>query len=159
MIVRESLKLFEIGEATAKPYEVKELNPRKYHPSGFWHFSFTTEDNDDYTIFFQVSSNKGEDLARVDFKTDSGKGNEVINKGRIFRILATVVQTIKKFIQDYPNIKYLVIIPGKNQGTDDRRLHIYTKYIEKLLPSEWEVGMDQIDEDGQIRDRIVIKII
>ena len=141
--------LFEIGEATAQPYPLK----KRVHGD----YRFETEDGDKYLIKFETEEhNVGVSnpfkIAYVAFLTGQDLLNpkradldRVINKGRIFRVLATVIQAIKLYLKDYQRyldnktfripITYIGMVPGKNDKNDDRRLHIYQAYIKKLIPN------------------------
>ena len=127
-IVRE--KLFEIGEASAKPYDTKYFYSSKS-------FEFTTEDGDEYVIKF-LSYNH--DCYSISFERSNISCNdrweEVVNKGRMFRIMATLVECAR-FMDKNFNIKEFYYMPTKSKENDDRRSNIYMAYVEKILPRNY----------------------
>jgi len=163
--------LFEIGEANVKPYPLK----KRVHGD----YRFETEDGDKYIIKFQTQEqypDKEEPfkIAYVAFLTGENLSSpkragldRVINKGRIFRILPTVIEAIKLYIKDYDRhfedktfripLKYIAIVPGKNHQYDDRRLHIYKAYIHKLLPNAG-ILLSKMEFEDKVYDTLVIDI-
>jgi len=78
----------------------------------------------------------------------------VVNKGRLFRVMATIVKITKEFMKDIDykekGIDMLRISPTKTRSDeDDRRANLYTAYIKRQLP------IASIEYDG---DEIVAKI-
>jgi hypothetical protein len=60
-------------------------------------------------------------------------------KGRLFRVMATVIQIAEEFMDlvDYKknDINQLIVSPTKTKGEfDDRRAKLYMAYIKKHLP-------------------------
>ena len=157
--------LFEIGEATAKPYSTTSVNGD---------YGFETEDGDKYYVNFElIERNNGAILAYVSFySSNTGEINDedmnrIINKGRMFRIMATVVQSIKDYIKKYEKkynmgfildpLEYIGIIPAKNGANDNRRLNIYRAYIRKLLPDAKIIKRSEIIEHKHY-DTLIIKV-
>ena len=149
--------LFEVGEANVKPYLLEKRS--------FGEYRFETEDGDKYVIHFLNGFWNNQIMAYVSFFTSKKLNNpektdyiRVINKGKIFRILPTVINAIKLFIKDYKKdvkngfitdpLQYIGIVPAKNDINDDRRLNIYQAYIKKLLPGiEIIKGKKETGED------------
>ena len=153
----------EVGEGSAKPYSYsvednvfrgssKNLKGRDV--------TFTTEDGDDYIVSFTAYYGDHSQAKirgpyfKVDFTTVDEYGYEdradrVVNKGRLFRIMATIVAATKEFLNDIDyeekGIKKMLVRPAKSKGTeqDDRRANLYMAYIKKQIP------VSDINYDGK----------
>ena len=172
-LIRESLyPLFEIGEGI-KPYNLKYLGNLKtfrgmkveeYAP--MIGYEFITEDNDKYIITFLAYG--GSEIingkvfnTRVDFEVIGKEPNVIVNKGHIFRVLSTVVEAIKNYLIKNPQTFSFIIFASKNKNNKDSRLNLYSKYIEKQIPSGWKANYLTIeDEDlGEGLSHNVIQLV
>jgi hypothetical protein len=158
-IVREHInKLFEIGEANVKSYEITYLgyinkyenrDIRGKHMIGY---EFITEDNDNYLVtFLRVGDEILDDdkiyNVRVDFRVKEKPVSEIVNKGRIFKVLSTICEIIKDYIKKEPQTFSIWIFSGKNKSEKEIRYNLYTKYIESHLPKDWKIVVhDNIPE-------------
>lgn len=142
MIVKESLQpLFEIGIGTVKPYEYRIGKCDKL--ACFYYFE--TEDDDRYIVRFMNLGeihNRKKQIWQTEFVTP-GKGGDttIVNKGRIFKVLSTVIHIIKDFVSRSEfQIDGLNILPTENYKGDTRRYDLYLQYINKILPKfpEWK---------------------
>ena len=171
--IKESFEnsLLEIGEANVKPYPLEKRVHGEYR--------FETEDGDKYAIKFQTEEqfpDKEEPykIAYVAFYTGENLSDpkradldRVINKGRILRILPTIIEAIKLYLKDYQKymdektfrvpLKYIAMIPGKNDPKDNRRLNIYKAYINKLLP-EANIILSKLEFEDKLYDTLIIDI-
>jgi hypothetical protein len=113
---------------------------------------FKTEDGDEYEVRIQAFWGDhyyardvyGGPYFTIDFFVKPkdggfGDGTEVVNKGRLFSIMATIVKAAKEFMDDIDheskNIKTMKVVPSKTEGfDDDRRANLYMAYIKKHLP-------------------------
>lgn len=149
-IIKEEIEtLIEVGEANLQPYDYKKNMWGGYdkNASQTFTYEFTTEDNDKYVAHI-IYFNK---VANVDFYATGyrdidpigmGGYGTVLNKGKIFRIMATLAKIVKEFVDEYkpPTI---LIEAMKSKGKDDmRRLNIYMAFIKKNLPNEYYVRYD-----------------
>jgi hypothetical protein len=140
MLVVESLEqLYEVGDKLLPPYNFRKGADEDL--ATFYYF--TTEDGDKYTVRFynlgEIQKTKGtQGSYQVEFVTPGETGDtDVINKGKFFRVISTVVKVMEEFAED-KNPKSLKISPSKNFKDDERRYHIYKRYIQKLLPSDYK---------------------
>jgi hypothetical protein len=141
-IIREELQasqeLFEVGEANLQPYlytkdqDKDDINVNYY---------FDTEDRDHYIVHISESY----EGVSVDFKAlgysndDIGMGGyaAVLNKGRMYKIFATIAKIIKEYAQEY-DPQTIEIEPLKSKGPEDqRRLNIYMAFIKKNIPNNY----------------------
>ena len=152
----------EVGEGTAKPYNYTSEHgiQRGYDDnSADDTASFTTEDGDRYEVKLNAFwgdnywAEKVGNHFTIDFylkDKDAGFNDAytVVNKGRLFRIMATIVQIAKEFMYliDYKEnfIDQLIVTPTKSEDFDDnRRANLYMAYMKKHLP------IKRINYDGE----------
>ena len=144
----------EVGEGTAKPYNytsIQGIQRDEEFDGAQDTLTFKTEDGDTYEVM--VAAFWGDNYFAkkpvgphftIDFwvkkrGSDTRDTSVVVNKGRMFRVMATVVQIAEEFMDlvDYKenNINQLIISPTKTKGDlDDRRAKLYMAYIKKHLP-------------------------
>lgn len=130
----DRLHLDEYGEASSEPYEYEfdsiswdEIN---YH--------FVTEDGDPY-IVIAVNTDRTKNVWELEFGVEGGHHSDVINKGRIFNVMATIQKITNDLIERVkPNV--LKFKPSKSKGEDDnRRYHMYMSYIRKNMRNDYVV--------------------
>ena len=156
----------EVGEGTAKPYEFSTIYDESSESgdSGQRRVTFETEDGDKYKVALgaywgdnYIVEKYGAHLT-IDFfltgKSDFLDADTVVNKGRLFRVMATIVKITKEYLDDIgykeKGINQLRISPTKTRSDeDDRRANLYMAYIKRQLP------VASIEYDG---DEIVAKI-
>jgi len=131
----------EVGEGTAGSYKYNKSTDSEYKTE----YTFTTDSGLNYIVEFAFSDPldlnvEKDEAAFVDFYVKSDvKGNEftqVVNKGELFKVMATVTTIIKEFLSTRKDIKTLYIEPSKSFEDDERRSNLYKKYIEKNLDTE-----------------------
>lgn len=159
--------ILEIGEGSSRPYNFKILDDQRNHNKNgaYRRVSFQTEDGDQYNVAMNafwgdhyVAEKEGAhftiDFYLKDPKTEFIDTDIVVNKGRLFRVMATVIKIAEKFMNDIDykknDINLLKVSPTKTEGEfDDRRAKLYMAYIKRQLP------VASIKYDG---DEIVAKI-
>lgn len=97
------------------------------------HYTFETEDNDLYVVSF-VLKDRIKQYWETEFHVDGYDHGEIINKGRLIKVMATIVTVMKEFIRKYkPN--YLKFQPIKSKGENDMaRRNLYLIYLQKNIP-------------------------
>ena len=156
--------LLEIGEGSAKPYKFEIEKDELKDTSHSREVSFKTEDGDDYQVALHaywgdgfITDTYGSHIT-IDFFIDHGLGSRdadvVVNKGRLFKVMSTVVKITEEFMDDLDyeekGIDLLRISPTKTKDDDDdRRAKLYMAYIKRQLP------VASIEYDG---DEIVAKL-
>lgn len=128
--------LTEIGEGTI-PY--KWSGPEE--DSVGIHYYFKTEDGDYYLVTFtpKASEHTSDNAYRLDFYAKDGDGGFdsgiVINKGRQFRIISTIMDIIPSFIKEYPCDMILFSGSDKRNSKNDtnQRDMLYKKYVSKNI--------------------------
>ena len=156
--------IFEVGEGTAKPYAFSTTFEEGDSKYSHRIVDFKTEDDDQYQVELHaywgdnwVTDTYGYHIT-IDFFLAGALGfrdaDVVVNKGRLFRVMATIVQIAKEFMNDIDykekGIDMLRITPTKSESDeDDRRANLYTAYIKRQLP------VSSVKYDGE---EIVAKI-
>lgn len=157
-----SIKLKEIGEATAKPYDWDNyMDEDEYKEYGF-----ETDSGLNYKLDIAVSEGDEErdsavvsfgisELDTWDYFTDYEK---VPSKGELYKVMATVVDILKDFIKKNKQVKYMYFTTnklGKEVGKDQSaRLNLYRRYIQTHLPN---AKIDTKVIDGEEATMITLK--
>ena len=126
--------LNEIGDSSAKPFNFLLTVSGKNE----YQYMFLTKEKQIpyYVIFKYVSKSAVWDIS---FSTIGSKnGDEVINSGEMYSVMATIVKIIKDFISK-KNPEKLQYSPAKNFDTDLRRAKLYDVYLKKNL-NGWDVS-------------------
>jgi len=141
-----AMGLQEVGEATSKQYEWEIINSNP----GDYEFSFTTDSGIEYDV--QLVQLNYEDEETGEFinglEIGFGAGEEgrdksdkaVINRGEVFRVMATIVNIIQyatKLIPDFKNTNALIYNPAPKKGEDvlgNQRDKLYQAFIKKVYP-------------------------
>jgi hypothetical protein len=116
--------LKEIGEGTT-PYKWSGPQDR----IGSVEYYFTTEDNDYYKVKFVGTMDNDWGLAFY-ANNDSGV---ITNKGRQFKIISTVVDIIKSFVEEYPVDLIRFTGSDKEDSTTNQRDLLYRAYVDKNI--------------------------
>ena len=154
--------LFEVGEGSAKAYSyrIDDDFPTR-DGAEYRDIRFETEDGDNYVVNLKAfwgpaierDKAKPEPYFQVDFTTEDDYGfyddaERVVNKGRLFKVMATVVKATREFLNDIDykekDIKKMMVFPSKSKKSDHRRANLYMAYIKKHLPTS------NIKYNGQI---------
>jgi len=145
----------EIGESNLSPYSwtknVKSIKGHNYQ----YDYYFTTEDDDQYRVQiyydtvnqnWSVSFFANEDEFDTD---DTDIFTNVVNKGKLFKVMATVSSTVKDFI-DIVGPKEIEIIPVKNEDVDKRRFNLYLQYVKKNVPEGYRILVKNYGEHPKV---------
>jgi len=91
----------------------------------------------------------------VDKESDYFTDYEAVpTKGELYKVMATVVNILKEFIKDHPDVKYLYFSTNKQQGDQSSRLKLYMKYIQSQIPN---AKVDTKNIDGEEATMITLK--
>lgn len=123
MIKLKSL-LTEIGEGVT-PYKWSGPEDR----IGSVEYYFTTEDNDYYKVKFVGTMDNDWGLAFY-ANNDSGV---ITNKGRLFKIISTIMAIIKSFVEEYPVDLIRFTGSDKEGATTNQRDLLYRAYLNKNI--------------------------
>ena len=122
----------EVGEGSSKPYSFTQRENQKDNKV----YAFTTTSKEEYKVEFDYKDLR--DAWEMEFDIYFGSGDEVINKGEIYSVMATVTNIALDFIKKV-NPKIIYFRAAKNFNNDNRREKLYLAYIKKQLPN-WTLG-------------------
>jgi hypothetical protein len=143
----EERSIHEVGEGSAKTYdwELLQTNPGDYT------YGFTTDSGIEYEVNLVTleynDDETGEPVNGLEIGFGAGeKGKDkseidVINRGEVFRVMATIVEIIQfaiKLVPDFKSTNALIYNPARKKGEDptgNQRDKLYQAYIKKAIPN------------------------
>lgn len=126
--------LNEIGEASAKPYPFTF----DYVSYNEVNYNFQTEEDDYVVMINNIDTNAG--IWMMQFGTVGGTPQDVVNRGRIFNVMATILQITTDFLDKFkPNILRFKPEKDEDKVDDKRRFNIYMAYIKKHMRNDYFV--------------------
>ena len=138
--LRDILK--EVGEATSVPYKWKKASTKRRTVF----FTFTTDQDTSYKVAL-------ENLEYKDFKENDKElpaievsfgikengaysPTTVTNKGEVYRVMSTIVDIIKDYLNRNKMIKAIIYEPLKKEGEKGfKRNDLYMAFIKKQIPT------------------------
>lgn len=138
--------LSEIGDTSnIETYTYSRTPEMEQHDEEVYEIKFITESDTNYiVIIYKIDINE-DNIWRMDVEfgiTDGGSKYDyksTVNKGELYKVLATVVKAVKKEIEisteEGKNIVTIRIEPSKNFESDSRRANLYMAYIKKNMPA------------------------
>ena len=109
-------------------------------------YSFITDSDVNYEVRFGRKQNNILNATIVFGVTNEeydGEEYSVTNKGEVYRVMATIVEVVRKYKEEHPNINLFEytgeqseIEKSKNRNV---RLALYSRYIKKVFDSNWLV--------------------
>lgn len=129
----------EVGQSMVEPYKYEKTSDDKLAT----YYKFITDDDDQYVVrFFHIGEFQQKEKWMGQYQVEFVTGDEngvtiVVNKGRFYRVMSTIISIIKEFVKEH-DPKQLKINPVSNFKKDKRRKNIYIRYIEKLLPDNYK---------------------
>jgi len=151
--------LAEVGEGTAQKYSWSLTSKENTSDYIMMEYGFVTDSNMKYFVLLNISNDpltSSDDYemtvsfgvgAKPSIKAKVGMAKpsftKVVNKGELFRVMATVIDIVKNAIsvmkeEDRP-IKYIIFKPEKEKETEtgytqsNQRLQLYLAYIKKNM--------------------------
>ena len=142
-LITPSAFVNEVGEANLKPYKWEEVDREGYYV----YTRFTTDSETQYdvdirsTMFFPAGQMESLPALEIEF-TAKPKGAEgssakiVVNKGEMYRVMATIVNIIKKYIKK-SKAQAIIYSPSKKSDEENfgtQRDNLYRAFISKVFP-------------------------
>jgi hypothetical protein len=134
--------LNEVGEANLKPYKWEEVDREGY----FVYVEFTTDSETEYNVDLESTVYLDKDLNNIPalgvefLAKPKGIGGSsakiVVNKGELYRVMATLADIIKKYIKK-SKAKAIIYSPSKKSDEEDfgsQRDNLYRAFISKAIP-------------------------
>jgi hypothetical protein len=140
----------EIGDTTnVDTYMYSKTPELETYDEEVYKMEFTTESDINYVVIISKIDINEDNIWRMDIEFGVENESEggfppsydytsVVNKGEMYKVMATVVKAVKKEIEDSTNkgqnIVTVRIEPSKNFENDSRRANLYMAYIQKNMP-------------------------
>lgn len=150
----------EVGDTSnVETYKYSKNEVGADYDEEVYKIKFTTESDTSYVVVIHKIDRNEDGNWRMDLEFGIENESEgglppsydyksVVNKGEMYKVMATVVQITKKEVeiskQRNQPIKMIRIEPSKNFENDTRRANLYMAYIKKNMPegSKIEVSPD-----------------
>jgi hypothetical protein len=139
----DAKRINEVGEANLQPYKWKEIDRESYYV----YTRFVTDSETQYdvdiksTVYFPAGQMESRPALEIEF-TAKPKGAEgssakiVVNKGEMYRVMATIVDIIKKYIKKF-KAQAIIYSPSKKSSEENfgtQRDNLYRAFISKAIP-------------------------
>jgi len=142
-LVTPSAFVNEVGEANLKPYKWEEIDQEGYYV----YTRFVTDSETQYdvdiksTVFFPAGQMESLPALEIEFsaKPKGAEGSSakiVVNKGEMYRVMATIVDIIKKYIKK-SKARAIIYSPSKKSSEEyfgTQRDQLYRAFISKAIP-------------------------
>jgi len=147
-----TITLKEIGDASAKPYKFEKVYEDDFERT----YGFETESGQLYNVVIEEIEPEDPFTAgggyRLDVRfyavgedPDKEEYDKVLNKGELYKVMATIVEIIKKEIEQKPYIKAISFKPGKRKSQDRARLELYKRFLKNFYPNvEYQTYGDEV---------------
>jgi hypothetical protein len=133
----------EVGEANLKPYKWEEIDQEGYYV----YTRFVTDSETQYdvdiktTVFFPSGQMESLPALEIEFsaKPKGAEGSSakiVVNKGEMYKVMATIVDIIKKYIKK-SKARAIIYSPSKKSSEEyfgTQRDQLYRAFISKAIP-------------------------
>jgi hypothetical protein len=145
--------LNEVGEANLKPYKWKEVDIEGYSV----YIRFITDSETQYNVDVTTDTYQGIPILNIEFsaKLKDAEGSSskiVVNKGEMYRVMATIVDIIKKYLKK-SKTKGITYYPSKKSSEDfgTQRDNLYKAFISKAIPGvKFEPIRSELYGDGVV---------
>lgn len=109
-------------------------------------YSFTTDSGVNYEVRFGRKQDNILNATIVFGVTNEeydGEEYSITNKGEVYKVMATIVEVVRKYKQEHPNInlfEYTGEQSDKEKAKNKNvRLALYSRYIRMVFDNRWEV--------------------
>ncbi len=138
--LRDILK--EVGEATTTPYKWKKASTKE----NTVFFTFTTDQDTSYKValenyIYEDFHDDNKELPAIDvsfgIKENGAYSPSLLtNKGEMYRVMSTIVDIIKDYLNRNKMIKVIMYEPLKKEGEKGfKRNDLYMAFIKKQIPT------------------------
>ena len=147
-----TITLKEIGDASAKPYKFEKVYDDEFERT----YGFETESGQMYNVIIEEIEPEDPFTAggavRLDVRfyavgedPDAEEYDKVVNKGELFKVMATIVEIIRLEMKQRPYIKAISFKPSKRKSQDKARLELYKRFLKNFYPNvEYQTYADEV---------------
>ncbi len=107
-------------------------------------YSFTTDSNVNYEVRFGRKQNNILNATIVFGVTNEeydGEEYSITNKGEAYKVMATIVEVVRKYKEEHPNINLFEYTGEQSEKEKAKnrniRLALYSRYIERVFDEKW----------------------
>ncbi len=109
-------------------------------------YSFTTDSGVQYEVRFGRKQDNILNATIVFGVTNEeydGEEYSVTNKGEVYQVMATIVEVVRKYKKEHPNINLFEYTGEQSEKEKEKnknvRLALYNRYIRKVFDESWTV--------------------
>jgi hypothetical protein len=141
-LVTPSAFVNEVGEANLKPYKWEEIDRESY----FIYTRFVTDSETQYDVDLKSTNYIDDNLKNlrtieIEFSAKpkgaaGGSAKIVVNKGELYKVMATVADIVKKYIKT-SKAQAIIYSPSKKSNEENfgtQRDNLYKAFISKAFP-------------------------
>lgn len=121
-------------------------------------YSFTTDSGVNYEVRFGRKQNNILNATIVFGVTNEeydGEEYSITNKGEVYKVMATIVEVVRKYKEEHPNINLFEYTGEQSEKEKQKnrniRLALYSRYIRRVFDNRWSV-------DGSENKMIIKKV-
>ena len=128
------------------PIEIYKIQPPAISSGSVYLFS--TDSGVEYEVRF---ARKKDTLLRATIAfgvlNEEYEGEEYVetNKGEVYRVMHTIVEIVKMYIKEHPNIRSFEFTGEPARGEDEdnahKRLFLYKRYVSRVFDDQWDWEM------------------
>lgn len=111
-------------------------------------YLFTSDSGVEYEVRF---ARKKDNLLRATIAfgvlNEEYEGEEYVetNKGEVYRVMNTIVEIVKMYIKEHPNIRSFEFTGEPARGEDEQNAHkrifLYRRYVSRIFDEQWNWEM------------------
>lgn len=116
-------------------------------------YSFITESGVNYEVRFGRKQNNILNATIVFGVTNDeydGEEYSVTNKGEVYKVMATIVEIVRKYKTEHPNINLFEYTGEQSEKEKNKnrnvRLALYSRYINRVFNNDWTI----IEQDNKV---------
>lgn len=113
-------------------------------------YSFTTDSGVIYEVRFGRKQNNILNATIVFGVTNEeydGEEYSITNKGEVYKVMATIVEVVRKYKKEHPNINLFEYTGEQSEKEKKKhrnvRLALYNRYIRRVFDKNWSINKNE----------------